>query len=81
MLKDQEVLLFIQTEEMRTYNYEPADEPLSSALYGTDSRTPDKPLPVNKWIEITGADNIYIDYTVQPEGDVKICWAITDDKK
>ena len=56
--------------------YSPAAESKSKALYGTNSHKPDKPLPVGKWIDLPGFDNVYIDYSVESGGDIKICWSI-----
>ena len=56
--------------------YSPADEKLSKVLYGTNWHSPDTPLPVREWIETPGQSNTYIDYDVQPGGDIKICWSI-----
>ncbi|MDH3974541.1 MAG: hypothetical protein OEV42_09710 [Deltaproteobacteria bacterium] len=56
--------------------YSPQDESRSTALYNINSARPDKPLPVGEWLEIPNADNVYIDYEVEPEGDIKICWSL-----
>ncbi len=56
--------------------YSPQDESRSTALYSTNSSRPDKPLPVRQELPISGAYNVYIDYNVQPGGDIKLCWSM-----
>ncbi len=56
--------------------YSPTNKEYSKAFYSIDGSRPDIPIPVNEWIEIRGAVEIYIDYDVQTKGDIKICWSI-----
>ena len=56
--------------------YSPAEETKSKVLYSTNYHKPDTPLPIRQWLTIPGAINVYIDYAVEPGGDIKICWSI-----
>ena len=56
--------------------YSPQDESRARVLYNTNFSRPDKPLPVRQELPIRGATNVYIDYDVQPGGDIKVAWAL-----
>jgi hypothetical protein len=56
--------------------YAPQDPSRSTALYATNNRKPDQPLPVGEPLKIDNANNVGIDYSVQPGGDIKIAWSV-----
>ncbi|HEY0514591.1 MAG TPA: hypothetical protein VGH73_22000 [Thermoanaerobaculia bacterium] len=56
--------------------FSPSVDSLARVLYNINSARPDKPLKPRQELRIDGAHNVYLDYSTDPGGDLKLAWRL-----